>query len=197
MNPRRFLAALVLAAALGVAGCAPYASVSSVRPGFHPVRSTAGALALVERRISTALGQQKREPLMALGEFLAAAKSAQQELVRDPGNFAARDAYNFAVARVIGTIQQAKLDPRMRPLRVQTADGDFLLIYKPDVDPHRNPALYRSHTSRSASHQGRLCPPARDQGRHRCAPRRCRERRERPPTARSHDAEDLLRLSPH
>ena len=112
MNLRRFRAALVLAAALGVAGCAPYASVSSVRPGFHPAASKAGALAPVERRISTALRQQKREPLVALGEFLAAAKSAQQQLARDPANVAARDAYNFAVARVIGHSSKMRNSPR-------------------------------------------------------------------------------------
>ena len=142
MNPRRFRAALALAAALGVAGCAPYASVSSVRPSFHPAGSTVGTLAPVERRISTALRQQKREPIEAIGGFLAAAQSAQQQLARDPANIAARDAYNFAVARVIGTIQQARLDPWTQPLRVPAADGDFVLTCKPDPDPQRNPALY-------------------------------------------------------
>ena len=132
MKPRRFLAALALAAALGVAGCAPYASVSSVRPSFHPAGSTVGTLAPVERRISTALRQQKREPIEAIGGFLAAAQSAQQQLARDPANIAARDAYNFAVARVIGTIQQARLDPWTQPLRVPAADGDFVLTCKPD-----------------------------------------------------------------
>ena len=116
--------------------------MSSVRPSYHPASSTFGALAPAERRISTALRQQKREPLEAIGGFLAAAQSAQQQLARDPANIAARDAYNFAVARVIGTIQQARLDPWTQPLRVPTADGDFVLSHKPDPDPQRNPALY-------------------------------------------------------
>ena len=123
MNPRRFLAALVLAAGLGVAGCAPYASVSSVRPGFHPAGSQAGALAPVERHISTALRQQRREPIEAIGGFLAAAQSAQQQLVRHPADLAARHAYNFAIARVIGAMQQARLDAWTQPLRVPAADG--------------------------------------------------------------------------
>jgi pimeloyl-ACP methyl ester carboxylesterase len=130
---------LALAAALVLAGCAPYASVSSVRPQFRPAGSTVGA---AELEIIKALRQKKREPLVALGEFLAIAKSAQQQLAREPANVAARDAYNFSVARVIGTIEHAKLDPWARPLRVPMAGSDFLLIYKPDPDPQRNPALF-------------------------------------------------------
>ncbi len=142
MNPLRFRAALVLLAALGFAGCAPYASVSSVRPSFHPAGSTVRTLAPVERRISTALRQQKREPLVAIGGFLAAAQSAQQQLLRNPADVAARHDYNFAVARVIGAIQQARLDAWTHPLRVPAADGEFVLTCKPNPDPQRNPALY-------------------------------------------------------
>ena len=130
-----------LVAALVLAGCAPYASVSSVRPQFHPAGSTTGAPA-AELETIKALRKVKREPLVALGEFLAAAKSTQQQLARDPANLAARDAYNFAVARVIGTIEDAKLDPWARPLRVPAAGGDFLLIYKPGPAAQWNPALF-------------------------------------------------------
>ena len=84
-------AVLVLAAALVLAGCAPYASVSSVRPQFRPAGSTAGASA-AEMEIIKALRQEKREPLVALGEFLAIAKSAQQQLARYPANVAVRSA---------------------------------------------------------------------------------------------------------
>ena len=192
MNPRRFRAALVLAAALGVAGCAPYASVSSVRPSFRPAGSKVGALAPVERRISTALRQRKREPLEAIGGFLAAAQSAQQQLVHDPANIAARDAYNFAVARVIGTIQQARLDPWTQPLRVPAADGDFMLT--------ANPTLTRSETRRTTiSHlQTNFASKAptfatRTKARHRRTACRHRARREPPLSARPYDAENLLR----
>lgn len=138
MKPERFLAVFAIAAALNCAGCAPYASVSSVRPRYHSV----GALASVEGRLSTALGQQRREPLAAIGEFLAAAQTAQEQLARDPANIAARDACNFAVARTIGTIEQMKLDPWSQPLRVPAVGGDFVLTHKRNVDPRYNPALY-------------------------------------------------------
>ena len=133
-----FLALAAIAATLGTAGCAPYATVAVISPRYHP----AGTLASVERRISTAVSLQRREPLEAISEFLSAAQAAQQELGRDPANIAARDAYNFAVARTIGTIQQARLDPWSHPLRVPAADGDFVLTHKRNADPPYNPAHY-------------------------------------------------------
>lgn len=140
MNPRRFF--LILAAALGVVGCSPYANVSSVRPGFQPTGSKTGVLAPVEGHIQTALRKQKREPLEAIGGFLAAAEGAQQELIRNPADTTALHHYNFAVARVIGAIQRARLDAWMRPLRVPAPGGDFVLTCERDPDPQRNPALY-------------------------------------------------------
>jgi pimeloyl-ACP methyl ester carboxylesterase len=138
VKTQRCLALATIAATIGVAGCAPYAGVSSVSPRYHP----AGTLAPVERRISTALGLKRREPLAAIGEFLSAAQAAQQQLGRDPANIAARDAYNFAVARTIGTIQQARLAPWSQPLRVPAAGGDFVLTHKRNADPRYNPARY-------------------------------------------------------
>lgn len=80
---------------------------------------------------------------MALGEYLSAAESAALQLARNPNDTAARDACNFAVARVIGTIQEAKIDPWTRPIRVPTAAGkEFVLTHRPDPRPQWNPALY-------------------------------------------------------
>lgn len=77
-----------------------------------------------------------------MGELLSAADLAARQLARNPADTAARDAYNFAVARVFGTITQAELDPWTQPLRVPAAAGDFILTSKPPVRPVWNPALY-------------------------------------------------------
>jgi pimeloyl-ACP methyl ester carboxylesterase len=138
---RHTYAVLALASALVLASCAPYASVSSVSPRFRPAASTSATLA-AEQAIIKALRQEQREPLVALGEFLAAAKDAQQQLARDPADMAARNAYNFAVARVIGTVQQVRPDPWTHPLRVPAADGDFVLTHAPGGDPQRDPSRY-------------------------------------------------------
>lgn len=139
MKPR---ITLYLATALALAGCAQYASVSEERPQFRPVRATGGALVSVERRIVNALREEKREPLVAMGELLAAAETAAQQLVRNPSDVATRDTYNFAVARVFSTIKQARLDPWTHPLRVPSPDGEFVLTRRPDSRKAWNPALY-------------------------------------------------------
>lgn len=133
---------LAIAMALTFAGCAQYASVSQVRPQFRPLRTTVGALVSVQQDLDSARRREKREPLVALGEYLAAAEIAQRQLVRNPADTAAREAYNFAVARVMGTIGRAKLDPWTQPLRVPSAGAEFVLTHKPDPRPQWNPALY-------------------------------------------------------
>ncbi len=133
---------LPILAACALAGCAQYATVSQKRPLFRPVSTTVGALVACEQGIVKALSQEKREPLAALGEFLTAAETAGQQLARNPADTAARDAYNFAVARVFSTIKTAKLDPWTQPLRVPAAGGDYVLTRKPDARKAWNPALY-------------------------------------------------------
>lgn len=129
-------------AVLSLAGCTEYASVSEKRPEFRPLRGTAGTLTPAERGITRAMREEKAKPLESLGELLAAAQAAEQQLARDPKDTAARDAYNFAVSRVFGTIKQAKLDPWTQPLRVPSAGGEFQLTHRPDARKNWNPALY-------------------------------------------------------
>lgn len=142
MKARHILtAALALAAALSWS-CAPYARVTPIKPVFHSTGSSSVQMARSERGIETALRWEKREPIRAIGGFLAAARDAQQVLARDPADIAARDAYNFAVARVIGTIQKARLDPWKQPLHVPSEGGGFELTHEPAPDSLHDPAHY-------------------------------------------------------
>jgi pimeloyl-ACP methyl ester carboxylesterase len=102
----------------------------------------AGTLDAVAKDIEEAQRKQSRDPLVAAGEYLTAADLAQRQLARNPADTAARDAYNFAVARVMSIIQDEKLDPWSKPLRVPAAGGDFILMRKPDPRPQWHPALY-------------------------------------------------------
>jgi hypothetical protein len=79
---------IFLTAALTFAGCAQYASISERRPQFRPVRAEIGALVSVEQRIAEAMRQEKREPLVAMGELLTAAETAAQQLARNPDDLA-------------------------------------------------------------------------------------------------------------
>ncbi len=131
------------ALALGLAGCAQYATVSETRPQFRPIRSlTAFALSSVEQGIVGALRKERGKPLSALGEYLAAAQAAATELGRNPDDTQARADYNFAVARVLGTLKQSKLDAWTGPLSVPAPGGGYVLSVKPDPRPNWNPLLY-------------------------------------------------------
>lgn len=133
---------LAACAALALAGCSQYATIGTQTPAFRPVSGASGQLAAAEGAIAKALKQERREPLAAIGEYLTAAQAAAAQLARNPRDTVARDTYNFAVARVIGTLQQAKLDPWTQPLQVPTASGSFVLSHRPDPRKGWNPALY-------------------------------------------------------
>lgn len=132
----------ILALAL-LAGCAQYATVSETRPRFRPIRATVGALVSVEQKIVDALKKERRDPMAALGGYLTSADEASLELARNPNDEAAVADYNFAVARIITTIRDAKLDPWSQPLRVPAPGGDYVLDYRRDKRKEWNPALYR------------------------------------------------------
>jgi hypothetical protein len=84
----------------------------------------------------------RRDPVVALGEYISPAETALRQLKHSPNDQTARNAYNFAVGRIIATIRDAKLDPWTQPLRVPGNDGEFVLTHKPDPRPQWNPALY-------------------------------------------------------
>jgi hypothetical protein len=131
--------ALVTACALG--SCATYSRVSERRPHFIPFASS-GPLANAATKIVNATRIDRRDPLVALGQYMSAAEAALRQLDRSPSDQAARNTYNFAVGRIIATIRDAKLDPWTQPLRVPASGGDFVLTHRPDPRPQWNPALY-------------------------------------------------------
>ena len=135
-----FGVALITACAL--ASCTTYSKVSERRPLYNAVSGATGALASVNTEIVKALQLDRRDPLAALGEYISAAETASGQLQHNPQDEPARQAYNFAVGRIIGTIGAAKLDPWTQPLRVPASGGDFILTHKPDPRPQWNPALY-------------------------------------------------------
>jgi pimeloyl-ACP methyl ester carboxylesterase len=133
--------ALAIVTALALESCATYSRVSERRPRFIQFAGT-GPLANAASKIVKATRIDRRNSLVALGEYMSAAEAALRQLNRNPNDQAARDTYNFAVGRIIATIRDAKLDPWTQPLRVPTSGGDFVLTHMPDPRPQWNPALY-------------------------------------------------------
>ena len=120
-------------------GCSQYAAVSERRPIFP---SSIGQSDLA-KRLKTALNKQKNKPTESLSTLLLEARSASRVLEADPANQSARDTYNFAVARIVETIQQAKIAPWAKPVRIPTIEGEIILAAKKDPRPGWNPALYK------------------------------------------------------
>ena len=129
-----------------LAGCASDASVKVQQPRYKPqataVSSSSDRVKKMEVSIINALHCGGRRPLVALGENMVAAHTALDLLRANPKDSIALHDYNFAVARILGLIKAAKLNPWSQPLTVPTSNGPMLLAYKPDPRPQWNPSLY-------------------------------------------------------
>ncbi len=123
----------MFAAALCLAGCSQYASVSEKRPLALPPPAGSGALAAAEQKIAQALRKDRREPLAALGGYLDALAITSRQLARQPCDEAARRDYNFALSRVFTTLRDAKIAAWGGPLRIPGAEGAWLLSGRTDI----------------------------------------------------------------
>src|ERR1700740_744004 len=107
---RSVLPAMAFVMVCLLASCATYSKVSERRPRFRPVAGTIGALAKVQSEILEAQRFDRSQPLAALGGYLTAAQMAALQLRSNPDDQRAMSDYNFAVARIITTIRDGKLD---------------------------------------------------------------------------------------
>ena len=123
--------ALAVLTACALGSCSTYSKVSERPPHFTPFAS-GGPLANAGTEIVKATRIDRRDPLVALGEYMNAADTALGQLDRSPNDQAARNTYNFAVGRIIVIIRDAKLDPWTQPLRVPRSNGEFVLTHKPN-----------------------------------------------------------------
>src|SRR6266516_784727 len=121
------------------AGCAQIAVVSEKRPA--PLAPGSAADQVATQTIDRALAEEKKQPIVALGGFVAAARDSLSQLDRNPANAEARRDYNFAVARIFTVVRDAKLDPWTHPMQVG-ANGEYTLTWKRDPRPEWNLALY-------------------------------------------------------
>jgi pimeloyl-ACP methyl ester carboxylesterase len=118
----RLMIALCCTAAIVsfAAGCAPVATVSQIEPHRSGFSTNAKA------------------PLAALSQSVDAANNAWQRLEKNPGDTVALKDYNFAVSRIIETLEDANLKPWNAPIKV----GSRTLAWKRNPRPQLNPAPY-------------------------------------------------------
>ncbi len=127
---------LAAAAVFSLAGCEQYSTVKIRQPRSAPA-TPAGRIS------AKAASHARSKPLVALGEYIQAVRDASLALQRNPADTAARRDYNFALARILGTIRDADLNPWAQPLRVPAPDGgEYILTHRPDPRPHNHPSLY-------------------------------------------------------
>ncbi|MFL6531171.1 MAG: esterase/lipase family protein [Chthoniobacterales bacterium] len=100
------------------------------------------ALVAAQARLSAGEAIERSNPSGALGSYLASAQAALAELGRHPEEKAARDVYNFSVARSVGVIEEAKLKPWDRTLVAPAPEGQYSLTGVRPQNPDRNPANF-------------------------------------------------------
>lgn len=108
-------------------GCTPLASNQPPPAAIPHYNTLPDALQIAEKRLSEAKRFAEQQPLKALGDDLAAARIALDELNVHPGQSQAREVYNFAVARGVENLQRSGIKPWSSPVNVPGPDGPFLL----------------------------------------------------------------------
>ncbi len=106
---------------LALAGCAQLATVKEVNPA--PVGLDVVA---------------NDDPRVFLDNHIRMAEEAWHKLARNPADNQARREYNFAVARICGSLRQSKLTPWAAPVKL----ASHTLTWKRDPHPEMNPAKY-------------------------------------------------------
>jgi hypothetical protein len=109
--------AVALIAAGTLVGCGTYSEVREIPPVFRPIPVGTGVLVKAETEIEKGLRADRSKPVAALDEYLAAAKTAEDRIHRNPSDEAAKRDYNFAIGRIFEVIRNAKLDPGQSPWR--------------------------------------------------------------------------------
>jgi pimeloyl-ACP methyl ester carboxylesterase len=99
-------------------------------------------LAIAEKELTEAGKIERRQPLLALADDLAAAKVAVDALDREHDNKNAEKLYNFAVARSVENMQRAQLEPWRHPVNVSGSGEQYVLTTPRPIDAQHDPSKY-------------------------------------------------------
>ena len=133
---KKFLDCSLVILTLAIVGCSQYSTVTE-RPPSYRSDTPSGQM------IELALKHPAKEPLLQLGRYLDAAAAAAAVLEKKPTDPQALDDYNFAVARIFGTVCDAGLEPWKAPLACPGATHVWSFAINADSRPERNPANYK------------------------------------------------------
>lgn len=107
--------------------CSHYGTVKETRPKFRPITGTIGMLADAQQSIFKAQSKDAKDPHSCLSDLLTATETAATELKRNPDNEAAREAYNFALARVFTQLRDSHIQAWDKPLTISCSTGTWEL----------------------------------------------------------------------
>jgi pimeloyl-ACP methyl ester carboxylesterase len=120
-------------------GCAHLATVKTTEPRVPRIVSSDAQLRDATECLMRA---EKKAPLVALGDDLAAARLSLSVLERKPDDSSAQSTYNFSVGRAVEDIERANLQPWRQSSRIPFDHGSFLLSTARPVDADHDPSRY-------------------------------------------------------
>jgi len=118
-------------------GCSGYSKVTK-RP-MYAIANTGE-----QKDLTRSTKSLSTKPLTRLGRYLDSANSARLALAKDPTNETAQADYNFAISRIVETIEEDDLKPWEKPLSCDSEGKDdwkFRLI-PPDPRPEYHPSHF-------------------------------------------------------
>ena len=118
---------LLLCGLLALSSCNHYGTIREIQPKFRPVLGTTGALAAVHHKLIKALTEDSKDPQAHLSDLLTATEAAATEIKRNPDDYVARDAYNFALARVFTKLRNSNIKAWDKPLTIFCPTGAWEL----------------------------------------------------------------------
>jgi pimeloyl-ACP methyl ester carboxylesterase len=140
VRSRRFQGILAVAVVLACWGCTPLATVKTTEPRIPAVAAGEGELTVAKQHLAAA---ERAQPLVALGDDLAAARISLNVLERRPNDLGAQCIYNFSVARAVENVGRAKVQPWRKSIMVDLRGGDhYTLTTSKPADPAHDPSRY-------------------------------------------------------
>ncbi|QQL45263.1 esterase/lipase family protein [Sulfuriroseicoccus oceanibius] len=140
------LTAMAVVVAFGLTACHSIVKVKERAPVFsRQLNETVekGEAASWQARFDAARRVEKRQPHVALGEYLAICRDAAEAFGQTPYDEVRRSAYNFAVGRVIELVEAHDITPWDEPVRVGGLRDDFVLTTAPNVANGHDPAKFK------------------------------------------------------
>ena len=128
---------LVALSIFTLSGCVHLATVKKTEPRVPTVAASDEQL----RSATECLIRAEREqPMVSLGDNLAAAKLSLQVLEQQPNDSPALSIYNFSVARAVENVERANIQPWQRKIDINS--GKFSLTSPTPIDVDHDPSRY-------------------------------------------------------